>query len=74
MGSIFKKPKAPPPPKPIELPKYEPPPAPEPVPVMPLPDDAAIEKTKKKKIAEQAARSGRASTFLSDNTDEGKLG
>lgn len=72
MGSIVRPPKPPKPPAPIELPKYEPPPAPEPPPPMPLPNDEAIQKKKKKEMVALSQKSGRASTFLSD--DEGKLG
>lgn len=39
--------------------------------VMPLPDGDEVKKAMRKRIAEQAGRSGRASTILSDDT---KLG
>lgn len=53
MGSLFGgKPKAPPPIKP---------PA-----VMPLPDDEAIAKARKAKLAQMVQRTGRASTMLTD--------
>jgi len=73
MGKLFSKPKIPTPPPPPELPKYEPPPEPEPVAEMPVPDDVALETSKKKKLALKAKRSGRASTFLTSD-DEGTLG
>ena len=68
-----KAPKPVPIPAPIPLPVYTPPPLPEPVPAMPTPDDAAIEAAKKKEMALQMQRSGRASTMLS-NDDEDTLG
>ena len=40
--------------------------APAPVPTMPTPDDLEVQKAKKRSLAEQAARSGRASTILTD--------
>lgn len=50
--------------------------------VMPLPDDDAVQKAKKRSIASQMARRGRQSTILSQNedavggaiADAGKLG
>lgn len=72
MGSLFKKPKMPPAPKPVALPEYKPPPAPEPVPAMPIADDAVIGNEKKKQLLKKSVQSGRASTFLSD--DESGLG
>ena len=52
MASIFSAPKPPPPP---------PPPAP-----MPTTDDAAVAAAKKKQIQMASAKSGRASTILTD--------
>lgn len=67
----FKKPKARDTlPKPVELPAYTPPPPPEPVTA--VPDEDAIRKKQKKALQLQQQKSGRASTFLSDN--EGFLG
>lgn len=54
MGGLFSSPKAPPPPPP------PPPPTPLPVPE----DDVEIRKARRRKIAEQRNRSGRASTIL----------
>lgn len=50
------------------------PPPPPPTPVMPLPDDEAINKAKRRKTAASTARSGRMSTLLSDAADTGNLG
>lgn len=41
---------------------------PPPTPVMPLPDDAAVQAAKKKKMGDIAARKGRASTILTGDT------
>ena len=41
-------------------------------PNMPAPNDEAVAMAKRKAAAQQAARTGRASTFMSGNTD--KLG
>lgn len=70
MGSL-KKPKAPPPPQPIkiepiEVPKVEPP-AP-----MPIADEQGTLASQRRYIRERMAKSGRASTILSDSSD--KLG
>lgn len=54
----------------------------EPPTVMPLPDDQAVQKAKKKSISAQMARRGRQSTILTQNddavggalADAGKLG
>lgn len=67
MGSLISKPKTPTPPKPVELPEYKPPPEPETVPEMPTPDFEAIARKKKKAQQEQSKRSGRASTFLTED-------
>lgn len=72
MGS--KAPKPPPLPAPQPLPVYTPPPEPPPVVKMPVPDDKALLAEKKKKSALQAQRTGRASTFLTKDEDDGKLG
>lgn len=53
MGSIFGGAKSPAPPPPT--------------PVMPLPDDEAVKGAKKKKLADMAARQGRASTILTQD-------
>lgn len=50
-----------------------PPPIPAPA-VAPTMDDAAIQDAKKRQMAENAARSGRASTILSDSSGSDKLG
>lgn len=50
-------------PAPIEPPVFEPPP------VMPTADDDAVKRAKKKSIAAQVARRGRASTILTQNDD-----
>ena len=50
-----------------------PPPTVEPVPEMPTPDDAQAKAAKRRSIAAQMARRGRASTILTDTTTE-KLG
>ncbi len=73
MGMFNKKPKAPPMPKPVQLPAYVPPPAPEPVVQAPsdVVDQAAIEAKKKKEKMALSQKSGRDSTFL---TDEEGLG
>ncbi len=55
MGSIFGKPKAPPPPA-----------APT---IMPTPDDEAIKAARKRKLAADMGRSGRLSTILSDTSE-----
>jgi len=55
MGGLFSKPKKP---KPVVVPK----PAP-----MPVPDEEGLRKVKKKKVAQAARRSGRASTVLSED-------
>ena len=57
MGGLFSSPKPSAPP---------PPPPPEPV-TMPEADDEAVRKAKRRKLAEIQARSGRASTILTDN-------
>lgn len=57
MGGLFSSPKPSAPP---------PPPPPEPV-AMPEADDEAVQKAKRRKLAEIQARSGRASTILTDN-------
>lgn len=57
MGGLFSSPKPSAPP---------PPPPPEPV-TMPEADDEAVQKAKRRKLAEIQARSGRASTILTDN-------
>lgn len=44
-------------------------PVPEPVKTMPLPDDEAARKAKRRSIAGMRARSGRASTILTDAGD-----
>ena len=72
MGKLFSKPKPPTMPKPVVLPAYTPPPEPEPEVPMPTVDDSAIEEKKKKEKMAQSQKSGRASTFLSD--EEGGLG
>lgn len=59
MTFLFKKPKAPPPPPAIKPPT-------------PMPDPLADDAARKKKATELAARSGRASTILTDDSD--KLG
>lgn len=41
-------------------------------PVMPLPDDEAVRAARRRSIAQQSGRSGRASTILTDSGD--KLG
>lgn len=41
-----------------------------PPPVMPLPDDASAKKAKRRSIAEQLARQGRAATILTDLEDK----
>lgn len=69
MGSLIKSPKAPTAPKPVELPEYKPPPEPDPVPEMPTPDEEAIRKKKKKEQQEQSNKSGRASTFLTEDNE-----
>lgn len=61
MGSLSSKPK---PPKPLPAPT-----------VMPVADDEAIQNAKRRNLAAMVKRSGRASTFLSDNnTDSSTLG
>lgn len=55
MGSLTKKPKAPPPPKPIKP--------------VEMPDPEAMGADKKRKQAELMKRSGRASTVLTDDAD-----
>lgn len=71
MGKLnpFATPKMPASPKPVALPPYVPPPAPEPV--VPIPDvnDEAVRRKKKKAMMEQQQRSGRDSTFLTDDED-----
>ena len=57
MGGLFSSPKPSAP---------SPPPPPEPV-TMPEADDEAVQKAKRRKLAEIQARSGRASTILTDN-------
>jgi len=42
--------------------------------VMPVPDDTAIQLAKKKQLQAAAASTGRASTFLSDNSGSDTLG
>lgn len=44
-------------------------PAAEPQPAMPTPDDALVKAAKRKSIAEQRRRRGRASTLLTQNDD-----
>jgi len=73
MGKMFGGSKPPPIPKPQPLPVYEPPPEPEPVAEAPVPDDKSFENKKKKKLALESKRSGRASTIFTDE-DSGKLG
>lgn len=48
---------------------YTPPPIPAP-PVMPVPDDTAVKAAKRKSLAEQLRRRGRASTILSDESTD----
>lgn len=74
MGKLFGKPKSPPMSKPVVLPAYVPPPAPEPVVQAPseVVDQAAIEAKKKKEKLAMSQKSGRASTFLTE--DDGALG
>lgn len=69
MGSVFSKPKAPPPPPPIKIPEVK---APEVKPVTEMPaapvaDDQALTAAKKKQRQALSARSGRASTYLSSS-------
>jgi hypothetical protein len=45
------------------------PPVTEPVPLMPLPDDQTVKKAKRKSLASQAARRGRASTIFTNEQD-----
>ena len=63
MGGLFSSPKAPPPPPP-------------PPPPTPLPDEDSpdIKRARRRKIAEQQKRSGRASTILSQGGDRETLG
>lgn len=56
-------------PKPPKAPEPLAPPKPE---VMPLPDDLAAQQAKRKSLAEQITRRGRASTILTEQSD--KLG
>lgn len=45
-----------------------------PVPVVPSPDDASANDARRRSIAQQLARRGRASTILSDDATGGALG
>lgn len=64
MGPLAPSPKTPPPPPP------PPPPTP-----MPLPEgDPEVEKARRRSVAEQKARSGRASTILSQGGNGETLG
>lgn len=46
---------------------FAPAPAPEPVPVMPTPDDEAVKAARRKSIAAQRSRRGRASTIFTED-------
>ena len=54
--------------------KPDPQSAPTPMPALPDTDDAAVREAKRKKAAQVQARSGRASTLLSDMGTSDKLG
>lgn len=41
-----------------------------PLPTIPLPDDEAIKRARRRSLAAQAGRTGRASTILSDDTTD----
>ena len=68
MGSLFsgifgdeEEPAPPPPPPVIEAP-----------PIMPVPDDRAMQETRRRSISRQLARRGRRSTILSDDPVTGE--